>query len=107
MQIQVLVDPLIFKSIGVTPFEALMGHDTNVSHLRIFGSKSWAKISFDKRKSFKPQSSECILLGDADDAKYYKFMEISTKRCFIEQSVQFNEDPLHDLQPIEEEGIHA
>ena len=34
-------------------------------------------------------------------------MEIATKRCFIERSAQFNEDPLHDLQPAEEEGIDA
>ena len=33
-------------------------------------------------------------------------MEIATRRCFIERSVQFNEDLLHDLQPIEEEGIN-
>ena len=34
-------------------------------------------------------------------------MEITTIRCFIERSAQFNEDPLHDLQPSKEEGIHA
>ena len=31
-------------------------------------------------------------------------MEIATKRCFIERSVQFNEDTLQDMHPIEEEG---
>ena len=34
-------------------------------------------------------------------------MEIATRRCFIEWSVQFNEDPLHDLQLDEEEGINV
>ena len=46
-------------------------------------------------------------MGYADDAKDYKLMDITTIRCFIERSVQFNEDPWHDLQPSEEEGIHA
>ena len=55
--------------VGVNAFEALMRHKPNVSHPRVFVSKSWAKIPSDKRKSFQPQSSECILLGYA---KYEK-----------------------------------
>ena len=78
-----------------------------VSHLRVFGSKAWARIPYDKRKSFQPQSSEWILLGYADDAKAYKLMEIATRRCFIERSVKFNEDPLQDMQLVEEEGKNA
>ena len=38
--------------VGVTPFEALHGYKPNVSHLRVFGSKSWARIPLDKRKAF-------------------------------------------------------
>ena len=96
------------KSIGgVTPFKALMGHKPKVSHLRVFCSKAWAIIPSNKRKSFQPQSSECILLGYAYDAKAYKLMEIATRICFIEQSVQFNEDTLHYIQPTKEEGINA
>ena len=88
--------------VGVTSFEALMGHKPNVSHLKVFGSKAWAIIPSDKRKSFQPQSSECILPGYVYGAKDYKLMEISTRICFIERSVHFNEDLLHDLQPAEE-----
>ena len=36
--------------VGVTPFKALMGHNPNVSHMMVFGSKTWAIIPFDKRK---------------------------------------------------------
>ena len=39
--------------VGATPFEALHGHKPNVSHLRAFGSKSWARIPMDKRKAFQ------------------------------------------------------
>ena len=84
---------------GATPFEALHGYKPNVSHLRVFGSKYWARILLDKRKAFKAQSSECIMLGYAEDAKYYKLMEVATRRCFIERSVQFKEDQLHDTPP--------
>ena len=34
-------------------------------------------------------------------------MDIATKICFVEHSFQFNEDPLHDIQPPEEEGINS
>ena len=47
------------------------------------------------------------MMGYADDAKAYKLMDIATRRCFIERSVQFNEYPLYDLQPAEEESINT
>ena len=70
--------------VGVTPFESLMGHNPNVSHLRVFGFKASVRIPTDKRKVFQPQSSKYILLGYADDAKDYKLMDIATRICFIE-----------------------
>ena len=91
--------------IGVTPFEALHGYKTNVSHLRFFGSKSWARIPLDKRKAFQAQRSECILFGYVDDEKAYKLMEVATRRCFIERSVKFKEDQLHDTLLVAKEGI--
>ena len=57
--------------VGATPFEALHGNKSNVSHSRVFGSKSWDIIPIDKRNPFQAQSSECILLGYANDAKAY------------------------------------
>ena len=32
-------------------------------------------------------------------------MEVATRRCFIEISVQFEEDQLHDTPPVAHEGI--
>ena len=32
-------------------------------------------------------------------------MEVATRRCFIERSVQFKEDQLHDTPPVAQEGI--
>ena len=68
--------------VGVTPFEELHGYKPNVSHLRVFGSKSWAIIPLDKRKAFQAQSSECILMGYAEDEKSYKLMEVCCKGKF-------------------------
>ena len=64
------------------------------------------RIPSEKRKSFQPQSSECILLGYVDDEKSYKVMEVATRKCFIERSVQFEEDQLCEAPPFEaQEGI--
>ena len=91
--------------VGVTPLEALHGYKPNVSHLIFFGSKSWARISLDKRNAFQAQSSECILLGYVEDAKAYKSMEVATRRCFIERSIPFKEDQLHDTPPTTQEDM--
>ena len=94
--------------VRATPFEALHGNEPSVSHLIVFGSKAWARIHMDKRKSFQSQSSECILLGYVENAKAYKLMELATRECFIERSVQFEEDQLLDLPPSEaQEGINT
>ena len=78
--------------VGVTPFEALMGHNPNVSHLIFFGSKAWARIPTEKRKAFQAQSRECIMLGYDDDVMAYKLMNLTTKKRFIKHNVQFEED---------------
>ena len=88
--------------IGATPFEAINGHKPDVSQLRVFGSKSLSKIPIDKRKTLQAQSSECILLGYANDAKAYKLIDIATKKFFIKWSVQFEEDWVHGPQLVEE-----
>ena len=87
--------------IGVTHFESLMGHKPNVSQIRVFGSKAWARIPTDRRKDFQSWSSECILLGYGDDAKEYILMELATQKCFIEDIVRFEEYQVHDPQQAE------
>ena len=47
----------------MTPFESWSGHNPDVTHFRIFGSKAWARISTEKRKALHPQSQECIFVG--------------------------------------------
>ena len=42
--------------VGVTPFEEVHGNNPNISHLRVFGSKAWARIPMDKRNAFQTQS---------------------------------------------------
>ena len=43
--------------------EAWFGHQPNISHFIIFGSRAWARIPLEKGKDLQPQSKECIMVG--------------------------------------------
>ena len=40
---------------GKTPYESWFGHKPNVSHLKKFGSREWARIPSKKMKALEPQ----------------------------------------------------
>jgi hypothetical protein len=66
-----------------------------VTHFRIFGSRAWAKIPFEKRKTLDPQRTKCIFVGYPDSVKGYKLIDLSSDRLIIERSVQFEESISH------------
>ena len=78
----------------MTPFEAWSGHQPDVTHFRIFGSRAWVRIPTEKRKALQPQSKECLFVGYSKYSKGYKLINFSTNKAFIERSVQFQEEPL-------------
>ena len=45
-----------------TPFEAWSGHNTNVSHFRVSGSKAQARIPPEKRKALKNKIKESSMV---------------------------------------------
>jgi hypothetical protein len=74
---------------GVTPFEARNGKKLEVTHFRIFGSHAWARIPLDKRKALEPQRKECIFVGYPKGVKWYRLLNPSIEKLFIERSVKF------------------
>ena len=48
---------------GITPFKAWSGHKHDVSHFKIFGSKSWTRIPPKKRKDLETQILESLFVG--------------------------------------------
>ena len=60
---------------GMTPFEAWSGHKPDVT-----------------------QSQECLFFGYFEDSKGYKLIKFSTKKSFIERSVQFQVEPLVEVE---------
>ena len=79
---------------GITPFEAWSGHKPNVTHFRILGSNTWARIPTEKRKALQPQRKECLFVGYSEYFKGYKMIKLITQIYFIKRSVQIEEEPL-------------
>ena len=76
---------------GKTPFEAYFENKLDVLNLRVFGSTAWARIPLDKRRALQPQSIECMFIGNIDESKGFKMLDINTKYIIIERSVKFDE----------------
>ena len=91
---------------GKTPFEAQSGHNPNVSHFRVFGSKGWDKIPPQKRKELKPKIKESIMVGYAEYSKGYNLFDPSSQKTFSEMSVQYEEESMQQIELVKGEGLH-
>ena len=63
-----------------------------MSHLRIFGSRAWARIPPKRRRDLESKIKECIFVGYSKYSKGYNMINMRTQRVFIERSVQFEEE---------------
>ena len=84
-----------------TPFKSYVGHKSDVSNLRVFGSTAWAWIPLDKKRDLQLQSIECLFIGYPDESKGFKLLYIKTKQIIIERSVKFDE-PLQEVKLVKE-----
>ena len=74
------------------PAESFSGKRQNVAHLRVFGSKCWAKIPAAMGVSkLNPRSTECQLLGYASGSSNYKVQDVKNQCVFISRDVVFEE----------------
>ena len=62
-----------------TLYEAWIGHKPNVSHFMVFGSKAWARIPPEKRKSLQPQRKESIMVGYVEYSNVYNLFDPSSQ----------------------------
>ena len=75
-----------------TPFEVFYGYKPQVSHLRVFGSKAFAHIPKDDRKTLDAKSVKCIFLGYCDNHKAYKLFDLSSHKLIASRDVIFHEN---------------
>src|SRR5277367_918074 len=64
---------------GCIPTEAFSGKRQDISYLRVFGAKCWAKVPIAQGASkLDPRSVECRLLGyDASGSGNYKVQDVT------------------------------
>ena len=72
--------------------EAWSGTKTSVSHLRIFGSVSFAHILDELRIILDKKSECCIFTGYSEQHKACKLYNYVTKNIVVSRDVKFLED---------------
>ena len=79
------------------PLESFSGKRQDISYLRVFGAKCWAKLPTSHGvqvaggSKLDPRSIECRLLGYASGSGNYKVQDVSTRRVFVSRDVIFEE----------------
>jgi hypothetical protein len=63
-----------------TPQEAWTGAKLDVSHLRVFGCKTFMHIPDEKKSKLESKSIPCVFLGYCERTKAYHLMCVETKR---------------------------
>jgi len=91
------------------PLESLTGKCQNISHLRVFGAKCWAKIPLvhgaqvTGGSKLDPRAVECHFLGYAGGRGNYKVQDVSSRRVSVSHDVVFEEP--HRTSPSVGENI--
>ncbi len=94
-----------------TPQEAWTDTKPDVSHLRVFGCKTFAHIPDEKRNKLESKSIPCVFLGYCEGTKAYHFMCLKTKRVIKSRDVVFLEgteevEGVSDKRPLSNQIEH-
>ena len=87
------------------PLETFTGKRQDISHLRVFGAKCWAKIltvhgvQVTGGSKLDLRAVECRFLGYAGGHGNYKVQDIVSRRVFISRDVVFKEGEPHRTLP--------
>jgi hypothetical protein len=71
--------------------EAWSGRKPDVSHLRIFGCKTFARVPDEKKTKLESKSMPCVFLGYYEGTKAYCLMCVKTKKIIKSRDVMFIE----------------
>jgi len=96
---------------GMIPLESFSGKRQDVSHLRTFGAKCWAKIptvngaQVTGGSKLDPRGVECRFLGYAGGHGNYKVQDLMSRRVFVSRDVILEEGQPHRTSPSVGENI--
>ena len=84
----------------ITCWESFTGIKPKVNHLRIFGSKCWAKIPVEHttgHNKFQPRAMEGRMIGYAQQGKSYKVL-LKNGSIILATSITFDEQPINSIK---------
>jgi len=76
---------------GKTPYEMLHALKPDVSHLRIFGSRCFARIPLELQEKMGPHSREAVFMGYPPGVKAWRLRDKATGAFFNSRDVIFDE----------------
>jgi len=87
------------------PLESFTGKRQDISHLRVFGARCWAKIptvhgvQVTGGSKLDPRALECRFLGYAGGHGNYKVQDVQSRRVFVSRDLVFEEGQPHRTSP--------
>ena len=75
-----------------TPYERWNDEKPDVSTLRVFGCKVYARVPDEKRKKLDPKSQKCIFVGYPAGVKGYKLYDPVKQKMIVRRDVIFIEN---------------
>jgi len=86
---------------GRIPLESFLGKCQDVSHLRVFGARCWAKTPTVNSalvtggSKLDPRGVECHFLGYASGTGNYKVQDVAARHVFVSCDIIFEEGQPH------------
>lgn len=96
---------------GKTPYEMLHAIKPDVSHLRVFGSRCFARIPLELQEKMGPHSREALFMGYPPGVKAWRLRDKVTGAFFNSRDVIFDESasgrPFPDSDDEEDNAVPA
>ena len=88
---------------NITPYEKVFGHAPSISHLHVFGSKCFIKVSDETQSKLDDKAKECQLIGYDRDSIYVVIDSNRKKSCscnviFMESQTSRNDNTESHLE---------
>jgi hypothetical protein len=77
---------------GTTPFELVNGRQPDLSHLRVFGARCFARIPTELQAKLGPHSRHAIFVGYPEGTKGYRLRATDNGTFFVARDVIFDEN---------------
>jgi hypothetical protein len=68
---------------GITPFEVVNGRQPDLAHIRVFGSRCFARIPSELQVKLGPHSRKAIFLGYPEGTKGYRLRDQASGTFFV------------------------